>query len=182
VPRPAAVADITVPCLRELAGRPDELDAVQRVLQAAPRYAQLSGEASVPPNAARALWQARPPGRPRAGKHVYAVDVGGETVGVVDVVVGYPDDATAFIGLLLLDEAHEGRGLGGATLGAVEAVVRARWPEVGRLRLGVLRDNARALRFWARHGFVATGEVKPFRAGSRETEVRLFDKRVPAGG
>jgi ribosomal protein S18 acetylase RimI-like enzyme len=42
----------------------------------------------------------------------------------------------------------------------------------------VLRDNARALRFWRAAGFVETGERKPFVNGAFESEVLLFDKRL----
>jgi GNAT superfamily N-acetyltransferase len=168
--------------LREVAGGPDELAALQRVLEGAPRYARVTGDHPVPRDAARLLWEALPPGRTRDGKQVFAVTLDGDVVGVVDLFVGYPDDQTVFIGLLLLMERHQGHGLGGAALAAVERHVRARWPAVGRMRLGVVRENASAHRFWSRQGFVATGERRPFRAGVVDAEVWLFDKSPFGGG
>jgi GNAT superfamily N-acetyltransferase len=101
-------------------------------------------------------------------------------VGCADLIRGHPDAATAHVGLLLVAERHEGRGIGSAAFKELEALVRS-WHSCSRLRLGVVRSNDRALRFWSRLGFTPTGEVKPYRYASVVSEIVVFDKPLPAG-
>lgn len=84
-----------------------------------------------------------------------------EMVGCADLIRGWPIPSTALIGLLLLDEAHQGHGLGRSAYQAVEAKVR-RWPEIDILRVSVVRSSAAVLPFWRRVGFIETGEVRPY--------------------
>ncbi len=135
--------------------------ALQRVLEGAPTYSELvTGH---PPGAAEAqsLFTALPPGMTCDSKYLYGfmTDVP-ELVGCADVIRGWPTPSTALIGLLLVDEAHRGHGLGKSGYQEVEAKVR-RWPEIDVLRVSVLRSSAAVLPFWRRVGFVDTGEVRP---------------------
>jgi RimJ/RimL family protein N-acetyltransferase len=65
----------------------------------------------------------------------------------------------AVIGLMLLAEDWQRRGLGGAFAALLEQRIAA-WPEVSRLRIGVVSSNAGALAFWRKQGYRETGEVK----------------------
>lgn len=106
-----------------------------------------------------------PPGRTVDDKHVHGVvDPGdpGRLIAVLESVAGYPDASTWFLGLLLIDPAHRGGGLGAAMLSGFETMAtRLGYTQV---RLAVIRPNSAGRRFWERHGFVweATREQRPF--------------------
>ena len=94
-----------------------------------------------------------------------------ELVGVLDLLLRYPDDETLYIGLLQVDLARQGQGIGAAACRALEDEVRARWPWVRRLRLSVVRTNDQVLGFWHRMGFTETGEVRPWRYDCEDMRV-----------
>ena len=71
-----------------------------------------------------------------------------------------PPRETAVIGLLLLAEPWQRRGIGRAFATLVEQAIAA-WPEILRLRLGVVESNPGALAFWRKLAYRETGEVKP---------------------
>lgn len=97
----------------------------------------------------------RPPGKDAADKFVFGVNADGEMVGCVDLIRGYPDAATAFIGLLLLMETHQGQGFGRQVLQMIEQIAPD-WA-CTRLRIAVIVTNIAALNFWKKHGFAETG-------------------------
>jgi len=70
-------------------------------------------------------------------------------------------DQGSALGLLQIDLARQGQGIGAAACRALEDGVRARWPWARRLRLSVVRSNDPVLGFWHRMGFTETGEVRP---------------------
>jgi ribosomal protein S18 acetylase RimI-like enzyme len=106
-----------------------------------------------------------PPGRTQADKHLHGIFERrhpDRMIGLVESVSGYPDEATWFLGLLLIDPAWRRRGLGSAALTALEAMV----VEAGyrTIRLAVIEPNREARRFWVRHGFrhEETRKQQPF--------------------
>ncbi len=131
--------------------------ALQSVLEAAPRYFEVvTGH---PPAGAEAqsTFSALPPGKTYDDKRVYGLYAGDAMIGCADVIRGYPTREKAVIGLLLLAEPWQRRGVGRA----FERLVRARfadWPEVTTSRIGVIETNAGALAFWRALGYRETGE------------------------
>jgi ribosomal protein S18 acetylase RimI-like enzyme len=102
----------------------------------------------------------------------------GELVGVLDLLLRYPDDETVYLGLLLIERGHQGQGIGAGAVQALEREVAARWPWARRLRLSVVRTNDNVLGFWRRMGFTETGEVRPWRYDKLRSEAVLMDKVV----
>jgi RimJ/RimL family protein N-acetyltransferase len=133
--------------------------ALQCVLEAAPDYFQLVTGA--PPGGAEAqsTFTALPPDKTYADKFVWGLYEGDAMIGCSDVIRGYPVREKAVIGLLLLAQAWQHRGLGRAFAALVEQAVAA-WPEIQRLRIGVVASNEGALAFWRKLGYLETGEVK----------------------
>ena len=146
--------------LRLLTGERAEMEALQRVLQAAPAY--FEAVTGGPPGKAEAQseFTSLPPGRGYDDKFVWGLYRGDDMIGCADVLRGYPDRPRAVIGLLLLTEQWQRQGLGRAFAQLVEQTI-AGWPEIERFRVGVISTNPGALRFWRKLGYVETGEVKP---------------------
>jgi diamine N-acetyltransferase len=78
--------------------------------------------------------------------------------GVADDSVPEPGTERGYIIVrLMVDERFQGRGYGRAALDAIVNLVRARG--LRELRLSVAPENAQALEFYRRNGFVETGEI-----------------------
>ncbi|MFS0828850.1 GNAT family N-acetyltransferase [Pseudomonas phoenicis] len=65
-------------------------------------------------------------------------------------------DAAMLIALQV-DRRYQGQGLGRACLQALPAVVRALWPDIGRLQLSVAPDNHLAQRLYRHSGWSDSG-------------------------
>jgi len=162
--------------LRLLTGQPAEVAALQCVLEAAPDYflrvtGTLPGEAE-----ARSTFTALPRDKGYEDKFVWGLYEGEAMIGCADVIRGYPVREKAVIGLLLLAQPWQRRGLGRAFSGLVEHAI-ADWPEILRLRIGVVASNEGALAFWRKLGYRETGEIK---AGEQEFvgQVVVLEKPV----
>ena len=158
--------------LRALSGEPDEMAALQRVLEAAPTY--FHTVTGLPPGSAEAqsTFTALPPGKDYDDKHVWGLYAGDEMIGCADVIRGFPVRNKAMIGLLLLAENWQRRGFGRAFALLVEQII-ARWPEIAMLRIGVVEQNVGALAFWRKLGYVETGEVKATGVGVHRNIILL---------
>ena len=140
-----------------LRGEPAEMAALQCVLEAAPRYfGTVTGS---PPGSAEAqsTFTALPPGKAYDDKRVYGLYAGDAMIGCADVIRGYPVREKAVIGLLLLAEPWQRRGVGRAFEGLVMKSL-ADWPEIATVRIAVIATNSAALAFWHRLGYCETGE------------------------
>ena len=92
----------------------------------------------------------------KEGKFVFGLFLGEEMIGCADVLRGYPVLETAFLGLLLIREPWQRRGLGTAAYAHLELQIRGRdWQSV---RLAVVEAIVAAMDFWYRLGFKQTGE------------------------
>ena len=172
---PSTGSAIGRPTLRTLRGEADEMAALQRVLEQAPAYAERITGAPPGPADAQSLYSALPPGKVYDDKFVFGVYLGDAMIGCVDLIRGWPDPATAHVGLLVLAESHHGRGFGRQVVALLEAWV-ARWATCDRLRIGVVRVNAAVAGFWRKQGFEPTGEVKPYAYGSVRSETVVMSK------
>jgi GNAT superfamily N-acetyltransferase len=166
--------------LREVTGDPDELAALQRVMESDEEFAlRVTGHPPGPADAQSTLLFV-PEGKSPEDKVVFGVWVDGELVGILDLLLRYPDAETVYLGLLQVDRGRQGQGIGAAACRALEREVLARWPWARRLRLSVVRANDRVLGFWRRMGFAETGEVRPWRYDKLVSEAILMDKVFPA--
>jgi RimJ/RimL family protein N-acetyltransferase len=145
--------------LRPLAGTTAQMAALQCVLEAAPGYFRIVGGAPPGRAEAQSLFSALPVGKGYEDKFVWGLYSSAAMIGCADVIRGYPTSDKAVIGLMLLAEPWQRRGLGRAFAMLVEQAI-AGWSAIERLRIGVALANPRALAFWKRVGYVETGEVK----------------------
>jgi GNAT superfamily N-acetyltransferase len=165
--------------LRRLTGQPCEMAALQKVLNNAPTYVERVTGHPPADTQAQALFNALPAEATTDNKYLYGVMVEEmDMVGCVEIIRGWPTFSTAHIGLLLLDETHQGQGLGRSAYQLVEEKVR-HWPEIDTLRTSVVRSNTEVLPFWRRMGFAETGEVQPYRHDTLVSETIILAKPLP---
>ncbi len=82
---------------------------------------------------------------------------GGPPVGVLDLLLDYPEPETAQVVLLLFRESCQGLGYGKETTAALEEALAARGFRA--LRLSVVDENPGAQAFWERLGFAEVGRL-----------------------
>ena len=74
---------------------------------------------------------------------------------VMDLILNYPNDKTAFIGFFMMRREEQGKGLG-------SKIVSECFDELGRagyeyVRLGFAKGNPQSEAFWRKNGFLPTG-------------------------
>ena len=152
------VAELSLdgPRLRALKATGKHAAQIQACFEGAPDYfARTEGKLPGPDAAVHLLADAEIDDHRKV--YVLVPRVGGPAVGVLDLLLDYPEPATAQIGLLLFREACQGLGYGKETTAAVEAALaRAGYRA---LRLSVVDENVDAKAFWARLGFAVVGHL-----------------------
>lgn len=98
-------------------------------------------------------------------------DAGAELIGVLDFRLHWPQDATAYIGLLLVAEPLQRQGIGAQAWSLLKPWLAAA-AGIRTVRVGVEQFNIAALKFWEAQGFTLTGESERVRVG--EKFVRLL--------
>ena len=81
-----------------------------------------------------------------------------------DLITGYPNPATAFIGLFMVDAAQQGRGTGSALIADCKQALRAE--QFKTLRLAIDEGNPQSKAFWQKNGFALTGQRTPNENGA----------------
>ena len=99
-------------------------------------------------------YHALPPGTTRQQKAFGIVTGGNQPVAVLDLVRGYPDAQTTYVGLLLV--ANRGVGIGHQIVATLAQQLHQQGFKY--LALAVLANNPRAQHFWTTLGFMALDE------------------------
>lgn len=162
---------------RILTGKADEVQSLQKVLESAPSYSlKISG--SLPSSAeAQDLFVALPPGNDYSDKFVIGFYSDNKMFGCADIIRSFPNEKTAMIGLMLLSENYQAKGLGRIVYELIEKFCLS-WPEIERARIGVAETNSLVLPFWEKMGFVKTGERKPFSEGTVKCDNIVLEKQI----
>ena len=96
-----------------------------------------------------------PPSKGPADKHFFGLFDGASLIAVIDLIDRYPDDRTAFLGLLMVANSRQRSGLGTFVVNALSDALRT--DGYTRIRLGYLERNLSAEKFWHSQGFQPTG-------------------------
>ena len=157
---------------------PDDVDALQALLETVPDYAErITGYPPGPSDGLSALITV-PDGFDPVGKHGLGLWDGDVLVAFADVLVGYPVPSTAFVGLLVVRRDRQGTGAGRVLHERLVAFVHeVSAGRVERLRLGIVATNAAVAEpFWRALGYRPTGEEKPYRYDRLESTVVLWER------
>jgi len=91
-------------------------------------------------------------------------------IGLIDIFRGYRKPGDWYIGLLMIDPAVRGQGIGRWVLEWIAGAARA--DGATRLLLCVLEENGRARAFWEKQGFTLHRVTPPWTSG-RKTHIRF---------
>jgi RimJ/RimL family protein N-acetyltransferase len=134
------------------------VDCAQRILESAPNYEMLVSGEGVSAAAGEEFFDELPPGKTHEDKANFIICLDDLDVGVIETLRGWREAGYAHIGLLLINERFHGRGIGRASMQALERWIASTWPETHTLRIGVIESNLAAIAFWHKLGFTDTGE------------------------
>lgn len=99
--------------------------------------------------------RALPPGKEYPDKYYVGYFNGENLVAVMDLIMKYPDEKTAFIGFFMVDYFVQNTGIGSKLIGELCSYL----PSVGMsyIRLCWVEGNPQAEHFWHKNGFGETG-------------------------
>lgn len=98
-----------------------------------------------------------PPGIPPEQKYYVGLFDGETLVAALDLIDGYPDRGTAFLGFFMVAAERSGKGVGSAIISELMAYLKSRG--FRRVRLGIDKGNPQSSHFWQKNGFVILREV-----------------------
>ena len=77
---------------------------------------------------------------------------------VLDLILRYPNDQTAFFGFFMLRADLQGCGVGSSLISEILSGLSS---EFRAVRLGYVKGNEQSQHFWQKNGFLPTGVVVP---------------------
>lgn len=81
---------------------------------------------------------------------------GDQLVAVMDLILGYPDRTTAFIGLFMMSERQQGKGAGSGIIAQCAEFLKRQGYR--KIRLAYVKGNPQSERFWGKNGFEPIGK------------------------
>jgi ribosomal protein S18 acetylase RimI-like enzyme len=163
----------------------DDSEAIQELYERCLDYMLLVDGHPAGSNAGEEEFQDVPPGKSPDDKLLFGIfNQQNDLVGLLDVLRGYPDETTWWIGLLLLAPEVRSQGIGQKI---VEGFVEyAQANGVQAIMLGVVEENKSAYKFWSRMGFKFVRQTEPRQFGDKTQRVSvmrrvLLDVKRPTG-
>lgn len=101
---------------------------------------------------------ALPPNKTSDEKFYFGFFRSNKLVALMDLILGYPNEKTAFVGLFMVDTEYQGQGVGSKIIEQCVVVIKQAGFDV--VRLGIDKGNPQSERFWTKNKFVKTGEVR----------------------
>lgn len=98
-----------------------------------------------------------PPGIPTEQKYYVGFFEKGELIAVMDLIAGFPDENTAYIGFLMMNSALQGVGIGSGIVSEVLGCLKGYGFQ--KCRLGIDKANPQSNHFWKKNGFEVIREV-----------------------
>ncbi|WP_022764754.1 GNAT family N-acetyltransferase [Butyrivibrio sp. XPD2006] len=105
----------------------------------------------------RSDMEALPPGKTHEDKCYVGYYENGKLIAVMDMILGYPDSDTKYIGFFMTDVAEQGKGLGSIII--KDFCASSCIEGFANICLGWVKGNPQAEHFWHKNGFRETGKV-----------------------
>ena len=99
-----------------------------------------------------------PPNTSADAKYYVGLYDGEILVAILDLIDGYPDSDTAFIGFFMMNRQLQGRQIGTSVI--QELCLYLKETGLKRVLLGIDKDNPQSNAFWAKNGFSVIREVE----------------------
>ena len=128
----------------------DDVDAVLNITAGNPLFYEYT-EARGTREAILSDMQALPPGKAPEDKYYFGFFEADHLLAVMDLIDGYPDEETAFIGFFMMDPRFQGKGIGSGIIR--DACAYLQQQGFTKVRLCINKGNPQSSRFWHRSGF-----------------------------
>ena len=79
-------------------------------------------------------------------------------IGIMDLILHYPVENSAYIGLFMTDKAYQNKGVGSIII--EECLTALKEKGFSSVRLGYMKVNIQSRNFWMKNRFVPTGEER----------------------
>ena len=103
--------------------------------------------------------QALPPGKDEKDKFYVGYFDGNQLVAVLDLILGYPNEITAYIGFFMMNKEYQGKGIGTQIIR--ECAEYLKELRFGKIGLAIDKGNPQSEAFWMKNRFVKTGQEVP---------------------
>ncbi len=103
----------------------------------------------------RKSMRALPPGKGYEDKYFLGFYKKQTLTAIMDLIVSFPDENTAFFGLFMMNQEFQGCGNGSRIVTEAEAYLKQ--AGFASIRLGYVKGNAQSRGFWLKNGFEPTG-------------------------
>ena len=154
---------------------PADLDRLQALFERAADYFRIATGQPPAPDEARRAFVAGPPTKSVNDKRVIGLfDGAGTLAGVLDAITDWPSSGTWTMGMLLLDPAARGTGVGGRLLRAYEEWAAGEGARM--FRTALVADHAAGRRFLERAGYQPESTLPDYDAGGRRASVLFFTR------
>lgn len=111
----------------------------------------------VTPEGIKADMTALPLGKRREDKFYLGYFDNDNLTAVMDLILGYPDEETAYVGFFMTDVSVQGKGVGSAIINELSRFMCSQG--YSKIQLGWVKGNPQAEHFWLKNGFIETGKL-----------------------
>ena len=98
-----------------------------------------------------------PPGIDPSDKYYIGFYQKDTLIALMDLIDGYPEPGTAYIGFFMVNKAYQGQQLGTSIIRDTAAYLKAAGKTA--VRLGIDKGNPQSTHFWKKNGFFVIREV-----------------------
>ncbi|KGG80336.1 hypothetical protein Y919_06930 [Caloranaerobacter azorensis H53214] len=119
------------------------------------------------------LFEDLPPGKHIDDKNIFGVFYNEKLIGIVDLVQDFPEKGEWIIGLMLLHPDERRKGLGKAIHDIIVDIANEQ--KAKKLRIGVVEQNEKALKYWKNIGYKEIKRTQPLKYGSKESIVIVMN-------
>lgn len=111
----------------------------------------------VTPESIEADMAALPPGKTANDKFYIGYYDNDNLIAIMDLILGYPDEETAYVGFFMTDVSVQGKGVGSAIISEMSQFICSQG--YSDIQLGWVKGNPQAEHFWLKNGFIETGKM-----------------------